>query len=48
MQSYKQIGNKANNVNKQLKLEYFSAEITQFQGDLKKTWKTINQVINKK
>ena len=48
MQSYKQVRNKANNLNKQLKREYFSEEITQFQGDLKKTWKTINQVINKK
>ena len=48
MQSYKQIRNKANNLNVRLKREYFSEKITQFQGDLKKTWKTINQVINKK
>ena len=48
MQSYRQIQNKANNLNRQLKREYFSEKITQFQGDLKKTWKTINQVINKK
>ena len=48
MQSYRQIRNKANNLNRQLKREYFSGKITQFQGDLKKTWKTINQVINKK
>ena len=48
MQSYKQIRNKANNLNKRLKREYFSEKITKFQGDQKKTWKTINQVINKK
>ena len=35
-------------MNTQLKREYFSEKITQSQGDLKKTWKTINQVINKK
>ena len=48
MESYKQIRNRLNNLNTQLKCEYFSEKITQFQGDLKKTWKTINQVINKK
>ena len=48
MESYKQIRNRLNNLNTQLKREYFSEKITQFQGDLKKTWKTINQVINKK
>ena len=35
-------------MNTQLKRKYFSEKLTQFQGDLKKTWKTINQVINKK
>ena len=48
MESYKQIRNRLNNLNTQLKREYFSEKITQFQGNLKKTWKTINQVINKK
>ena len=48
MQSYRQIRNKANNLNRQLKRENRSEKITQFQGDLKKTWKTINQVTNKK
>ena len=32
----------------QRKRKYFSEKLTQFQGDLKKTWKTINQAINKK
>ena len=48
MGSYKQIRNRLNNLNSQFKCEYFSEKITQFQSDLKKTWKTINQVINKK
>ena len=48
MESYKQIRNRLNNLNTQLKREYFSEKKTQFQGDLKKTWKTINKVINKK
>ena len=37
-----------NSLNTQLKHEYFSEKIVQFQGDLKKTWKTVNQVINRK
>ena len=48
MQFYKQIQNKTNNLNKQLKREYFSEKITQVQGDLKKTWKKVNKVVNKK
>ena len=48
MESYKQIRNRLNNLNTQLNCEYFSEKITQFQGDLKKTWKTINQVSKKK
>ena len=48
MECYKQIRNRVNNMNTQLKRKYFSEKLTQFQGDLKKTWKTINQVINKK
>ena len=48
MECYKQIRYRVNNMNTQLKRKYFSEKLTQFQGDLKKTWKTINQVINKK
>ena len=48
MESFKQIRNRLNNLNSQLKREYFSEKITQFQGEIKKTWKTINQVINTK
>ena len=48
MECYKQIRNKVNNLNTQVKRKYFSEKLLQFQGDLQKTWKTINQVINKK
>ena len=37
MECYKQIRNRVNNMNTQLKRKYFSEKLTQFQGDLKKT-----------
>ena len=48
MESCKQIRNNFKNFNRQLEREYFSKKFPQFQGDPKNTWKTINQVINKK
>ena len=48
MQSYKHIRNKVNKLNGDLKRDYFTQKITSCEGDLKSTWKTINQVINKK
>ena len=48
MDSYRQIRNQANKLNVQLKREYFSNKIVHCNGDLKQTWQTINQVINKK
>ena len=48
MESNRQTRNRLIYLNAQLKREYFSENITQFKGDLVKTWKTINQVINKK
>ena len=48
MQSYKHIRNKVNKLNGDLKRDYFTQKITSCEGDLKNTWKTINQVINKK
>ena len=44
---YKQICNRTNKLNLRLKREYFSKKISDCKGDLKKSWKTINQVINK-
>ena len=48
MECYKQIRNRVKKLNLQLKREYFSKQIAACRGDLKKSWKTINQVINKR
>ena len=39
---------KANKLNEKLKREYFTNKIASCEGDLKSTWKTINNVLNKK
>ena len=48
IQSYKHVRNQVNKLNEQLKREYFTHEIDSCEGDLKNTWKTINNVLNKK
>ena len=48
MQSYRHIRNQVNKLNGQLKREYFTKKIASCEGDLKDTWKTINNVLNKK
>ena len=48
MQSYRDIRNKVNKMNGELKREYFTHKIASCEGDLKKTWQTINNVLNKK
>ena len=48
MESYKQVRNKVNNLNKKLKKEYFSKKIAHNKGNLKETWKTINLLLNKR
>ena len=47
MDCYKQIRNRVNKLNLRLKGKYFSEKISECHGDLKRSWKTINQVINK-
>ena len=47
MGCYKQIRNRTNKLNLRLKREYFSKKLSDCQRDLKESWKTINQVINK-
>ena len=47
MDCYKQIRNRVNNLNLRLKREYFSKKISECHGDLKRSWKTINQVKQK-
>ena len=46
--AYKQMRNKVNKVNIDLKRDYFTNKITFHEGDIKNTWKTINLVLNKK
>ncbi len=48
MQAYRQLRNRANKMNDNLKREFFTKKIAEHDGDLKNTWKTINQVLNKK
>ena len=48
MQAYRNIRNQANRLNEKLKREYFTHKIASCEGDLKSTWKTINNVLNKK
>ena len=44
----KQIRNKFTNMNQKLKRDFFSDKIKTFEGNMKETWKTINQMINKR
>ena len=39
---------KANNLNSKMKRNYFSNKIQSCAGDTKETWKTINQLVNKR
>ena len=48
MQAYGNIRNQANRLNEKLKREYFTHKVSSCEGDLKSTWKTINNVLNKK
>ena len=48
MQAYRHIRNQVNKLNEKLKREYFTNKIASCEGDLKSTWKTINNVSNKK
>ena len=45
--SYKHLRNKVNKLNQQLKRYYFSNKMSSINGDMKETWKVINQLINK-
>ena len=46
--SYKQCRNQVNTLNVTLKGQYFSDKILLQKGDMKESWKTINQVLNKR
>ena len=48
MSAYKQARCKANNLNRKMKREYFSNKLESCEGNIKETWKTVNQLINKR
>ena len=45
--AYKQMRNKINKVNTDLKRDYFTNKIASHEGDIKSIWKTINLVLDK-
>ena len=48
MNSYKQCRNRVNALNKALKKQYFSNKIFYNKGNMKESWQTINQLLNKR
>ena len=48
MNEYRQVRNKANNMNSRLKREYFTNKLNESEEDLKQTWSTVNKLINKR
>ena len=46
--SYRHIRNKINKQKFELKRQYFSERLAQAKGNMKESWKTINQVLNKR
>ena len=48
MSSFRQLRNKVNSLNAKLKRQYFATRVSKFKGNIKETWKTINQLINKR
>ena len=48
MDAYGQAQNKVNSLNIQLKKQYFSTKISECKGNMKVSWKTINELLNKR
>ena len=48
MDSYRQVRNKVNLLNIQLKTQYYTNKISACQGNMKESWKTINEILNKR
>ena len=46
--SYRHVRNKVNRLNIVLKRGYFTTKIQSSQGEMKETWKTLNQLMNKR
>ena len=48
MDAYWQARNRVNSLNIQLKRQYFSAKISNCKGNMKESWKTVNELLNKR
>ena len=48
MESFRQVRNRANALNKQLKKEYFTNKILSCKGNIEDSWRTINELLNKR
>ena len=48
MASYRQARNKVNSLSIQLEKQYFSTKISECKGNMKESWKTINELLNKR
>ena len=48
MDSYRQVRNKVNTMNTHLKKQYYTDKISSCQGDMRESWKTINELLNKR
>ncbi len=48
MDSYKQVRNKVNSMNIQLKKRYFTNKISECKGNMKDSWKAVNELLNKR
>ena len=48
MNSYKHVRNQVNSLNVRLKKDYFSNKIISQEGNMKESWKTLNQLMNKR
>ena len=48
MGCYKKVRNKVNSLNVLLKREYFTKRINEHKGNIKETWKTANELLNKR
>ena len=46
--SYRHVRNKVNALNTQQKKEYYNNKISACQGNMKESWKTINELLNKR
>ena len=46
--SNRQARNEVNSLNIQLKKQQFAAKISEYKGNMKETWKTINELLNKR